>query len=201
MIYKIPVLLFFLLFCIGVMGQTKYSKVSVNPHMKNTFSFADRWSYSWEVYYDQERGVFYRNDGEPVVETDTLPIYFTADCTTNVQGGYAIRHSHARISNDSLFIIFADGLPAYASEFIVTVKGGNFYFEPKIVYPYVSVNRPSYRVLRQWLILNRSKYDPGDTMMGSIRVRFKEEGKIGGKKYFLKGNFKTIVEKAVITDK
>jgi len=43
-------------------AQTKYSKVSVDKQMQDTFSFAKRWDYSWEIFKDDSTGEFTRND-------------------------------------------------------------------------------------------------------------------------------------------
>ena len=43
-------------------AQAKYSKLSVDRKMKDTFSFSKQWDYSWEVFKDDSTSEFTRND-------------------------------------------------------------------------------------------------------------------------------------------
>jgi hypothetical protein len=180
-------------------AQIKYSKVIIDRQMKDTFSFASKWDYSWEVFKDDSTGEFTKNSSEPLLPDDTAHLYYTAGCFTNVQGGYDIRYCFADLYKDSLTLTFSDGLPAYASEFYFYIKGDNFYFKPKTIYP---VNIPgeniSYRVAKQKLVLNNSNYKVGDTIIGYIDAEFIETVSVPKKgteehKFYLRGYIRSVV--------
>ncbi len=109
-------------------AQTKYSKVSVDRQMKDTFSFAKQWDYSWEVFKDDSTGEFTRNDDQSLTPADTAHLFYTANCFTNIQGGYDIRYCFADHNKGIITLTFSDGLPAYASEFYSLCQGRQFLF-------------------------------------------------------------------------
>lgn len=76
-------------------AQMKYSKFRVDRTMKDTFTFAVNWDYFWEVFKDDSTGEFSRNDDQPLTPADTAHLFYTANCLTNVQGGYDIRYCFA----------------------------------------------------------------------------------------------------------
>jgi hypothetical protein len=178
-------------------AQNKYSKVSVDRQMKDTFQFAKQWDYSWEVFKDDSTGEFTRNDDQPLTPADTAHLFYTANCLTNVQGGYNIRYCFADQNKGIITLTFSDGLPAYASEFYFYMKGDSFYFKPKTTYPsYIPGQRISYRVTKQKLILNKHNYKIGDTIIGYVDTEFIETVSVPTKgtkqnKFYLKGFIRT----------
>lgn len=165
--------------------------------MKDTFSFAKKWDYSWEVFKDDSTGEFTKNSSEPLVPGDTAHLYYTANCLTNVQGAYDIRYCFAKQRKGILTLTFADGLPAYGSSFYLHISGDSFYFEPQITYPLrISGEKISYRVTKQKLTLNKPAYKIGETIMGYVDAEFIETVSVpnkGTKKhtFYLKGYFRT----------
>ncbi|MCC6287962.1 MAG: hypothetical protein IT249_08755 [Chitinophagaceae bacterium] len=178
-------------------AQTKYSKVFVDRQIKDTFSFAKKWDYSWELFKDDSTGEFTRNDDQPLTAADTAHLYYTANCFTNVQGGYDIRYCFANNDKGITTLTFYDGLPAYASEFFLYIKGDSFYFKPKTIYPsYIPRQKILYRVTKQKLKLNRSNYKIGDTIIGYVDAEFIETVSVPKKgtkqhKLYLRGYFRT----------
>lgn len=181
-------------------GQIKYTGVIIDKHMKDTFSFANNWDYSWEVFKDESTGVFTKNSSQPLLPADTAHLYYTANCFTNVQGGYHIRYCYAYRQKDKLVVKFTDGLPAYGSMFFLYIKGDSCYFQPRTIYPlYMEGQKITYQVKKTKLILNKSNCKVGDLLMGSVDIEFVESislPKRGTKNnvYYLKGDFRTTLK-------
>lgn len=180
-------------------AQVKYKKVMIDPRQKNSFSFTQQWDYRWDVFKDDSTGKFCRNDDQPLTADDTAHLYYTANCVTNVQGGYDIRYCSATKLNDTILMVFSDGRPAYASEFRVYIMGDLFYFQPHTIYP-SSVNREaiSYRVTQQALVINKANYAVGEVLQGRIGAEFIEtvqrpDQPPRKQKLFLKGYFSTAI--------
>ena len=178
-------------------AQAKYSKLSVDRKMKDTFSFAKQWEYSWEVFKDDSTGEFTRNDDQSLTPADTAHLFYTANCLTNVQGGYDIKYCFAIQRKDIITLTLSDGLPAYASEFYLHISGDSFYFKPKTTYPlYIPGQKISYKVTKQKLILNKNNYKIDDLIIGYIDAEFIETVSVpkrGTKqhKFYLRGNIRT----------
>ncbi len=143
--------------------------------MKDTFSFAKKWDYSWEVFKDDSTGEFTKNSSEPLLPVDTTHLFYTANCVTNIQGGYDIRYCFAEKNKGIILLTFSDGLPAYASEFYAYINGDSFYFKPKTIYPiHTPAQKITYEVTKQKLMLNKHHFEIGDTIMGYIETEFIE---------------------------
>lgn len=181
-------------------AQTRYTKFLVDKKIKDTFSFAQKWDYSWEIYKNERTGEFTKNSDEPLTPEDTAHLSFTADCSTNVQGGYAIRYCSAVQNKSIITLTFADGLPAYASSFYIYISGDHFYFKPKTSYPLrVSGRKISHQVTQQKLMLNNAHYTIGDTIMGYVDAEFIETISIPKKgsrqhTFYLRGYFRTLLK-------
>jgi len=165
--------------------------------MKDTFSFAKKWDYSWEVFKDDSTGTFTKNSDEPLSPSDTSHLYYTANCQTNVQGGYDIRYCNAERHRNTITLTFSDGLPAYASEFYIYIKADSFAFKPKTIYPiFIPGQSISYQVTKQKLTLNKSKYQVGDIIIGYVDTEFIETVSLPQKgiqkhKFYLRGFIRT----------
>jgi hypothetical protein len=174
-------------------GQTKYSRARIDEEFKDTFSFVDEWDYPAGVYKDESTGEF-STLGDPL---DTTHLFFTANCVTNVQGGYQVRYCFANKNKDNIVLTISDGLPAYASKYYVYIKGDTFYFQPKTIYPVIYPGEKiSYEVTKQKLTLNKSSYKAGDTIICFIDAEFIETVSLPKKgsqshRYYLKGFIKT----------
>lgn len=155
-------------------AQPKRTKIIVDKQLKDTFSFTKQWAYYWEVTKD-DNGKFTKTDGAAITPADTAHLYFTANCTTNIQGGYAIRYCYAQKIGNTITLLFADGSPAYGSEFNCYIKQDSFYFKPAVNYPlYIPGEHISYGVTHQQLIINKLTYAIGDTLTGYINAEFTE---------------------------
>ncbi len=205
MLFKHTIILSSLVICgyAKIVAQTKYitpaikySPVVINTQMKDTFSFVSQWAYPWYVENDGT-GHFSSDFGEKITAKDTAQLFFTAKCSTNVQGGYEIRYGFAKTQNTGFDLVFVDGYPAYGSEFYFYVRGDSFYFMPWTVYPISSFGEEiSYRINRQTLTLNKKKYLTGDIIIGYVDAEFTQIVKINGElkdksKLYLKGYFRT----------
>jgi hypothetical protein len=181
-------------------AQNVYTKFEVNKKMKDTFSFAKKWDYSWDVFKDDSTGEFSIMGDDAISKSDTTHLFYTANCTTDIQGGYDIRYSYASQKNKTITLSIYDGLPAYGSEFSFYIKNDKFYFRPHIVYPMRRIGeKKSYVVTKQKIILNKSRYKIGDKIMGYIEAEFMETISIPNKgtqrkKFYIKGYIRTILK-------
>lgn len=170
--------------------------VQIDPGLKDTFSFSKKWDYDWDII-KEDNGKLSAANGRKIKAKDTAHLYFTANCTTNVQGGYSIRYCYADKTGDTLRLFFSDGLPAYASAFYIYVIGDSFYFKSKTVYPaYVRAQRFSYEIVNQQLKLNKANYRPGEIIIGAVDIEFSETFTAPNvdttrKQYYLKGFIRT----------
>jgi hypothetical protein len=180
-----------------IFAQTKFSKIEIDKQFKDTLSFVKQWDYPNEVIKDDSTGEFSKMTDGPLTAADTAHLFFTAKCSTNVQGGYEIRYCFANKSMDNIRLTFSDGLPAYASEYYIYIKGDSFYFRPKTIYPArYPGEKISYQVIKQKLTLNKSSYAIGETVIGYVDAEFIETVSVPKKgsenhKFYLKGFIKT----------
>ncbi len=197
---------FFCFLTNSLFGQTKHlfgannvsvkqiiSKVTVDKNLKGNFSFTKNWDYPEGVFKDDSTGEF-TTDGSLL---DTTHLFFTANCSTNVQGGYDIRYCYATKVKNKIRLTFADGLPAYASEFYVYIDTSSFWCDVETIYPAITKGqKKSCTIAKQKLTLDKSKYSKGDTIKGFIEMEFIETVSVPNKavqkrNLFLKGYFKT----------
>ena len=190
----------------SLFGQTKHlfgannvsvkrliSKVTVDKNLKGNFSFTKKWDYPEGVFKNDSTGEF-TTDGSPL---DTTHLFFTANCSTNVQGGYDIMYCYATKAKNKITLTFADGLPAYASEFYVHIDTSRFWCDVETIYPAITKGqKKSCTIVKQKLTLDKSKYLKGDTIKGFIEMEFIETVSVPNKavqkrNLFLKGYFKT----------
>lgn len=178
-------------------AQTIYSPIFVNRKMSNSFSFTNKWAYSWDVFKDERTGKFSKNGEKKITRGDTAHLFFTANCHTNIQGGYNIKYCYAHKKKDTITLIFSDGLPAYASEFYVYITGDSFTCKPKTMYSsYRPGQKISYEVSKQKLMLDKPSYSINDVMKGYIDFEFIEIYSVPNKEteksnFYLRGYFKT----------
>ena len=183
-----------------LLAQNRRAKVVVDRQMKDTFSFTTQWDYYWMVMKDDSTGKFTRTSNEPLTPKDTAHLFYTANCTTNVQGGYTIRYCYAQKTGNTLKLIFSDGLPAYGSEFYCYVSRDSFYFKPAVNYPLsIAGQRIYYTVTNQQLTLNKPAYAVDDSLTGYIDVEFTETASAPAhatqkRRLYLKGCIKTPVK-------
>src|ERR1700735_2017365 len=111
-----------------------YLPITIQKEPKGVFSFTRHWAYAWDVI-KHDNGKFEKADADSITTADTAHLYFTANCKTNVQGGYHIRYCNALRTKEKISLAFEDGEPAYANEFDITIAGNKYQFKPRIVYP------------------------------------------------------------------
>jgi hypothetical protein len=176
-----------------------YNSISFKKKPKNVFSFEKNWAYPSNVVKDSN-GKFSKTEDGVIAAQDTIHLYFTADCKTNVQGGYNIRYCYATQKSGDITLSFSDGLPAYTSEFNIFILGNKFYFKPKIIYPNLNVGQKiSYKVNQSALTLYKKNYKAVKMISGYINAEFTETVSDGGKsakinKYYFRGYFKTPIK-------
>ncbi len=178
--------------CPASYGQQVYtSRVDVKQ-MTDTFGFAKQWDYPWYTLKDED-GKFSSALNDTIHPEDTAHLYHTANCETNVQGGYEIRYCFATRTSDVIMITFSDGLPAYAGTYSIYIRNDSFYFKPDIIYP-KPTRKISYHTDRQKLILNQHSYNLNDLIIGYADIEFSEipaSGKAPSEnKIYLRGYFR-----------
>jgi len=183
--------------CISAQHYT-YWPIIFEKEPNGVFSFSKKWDYP-EGVIKHDDGHFEKTDGKKLEATDTAHMSFTANCKTNVQGGYTIRYCYATRKGSNIHLNFTDGAPAYASKFNATLKNGTFHFEPGIIYPeLIPGEKTSYTVTRSKLILYQKNYSVAHMISGYITAEFTETTQNSKKaihtnKYYLEGYFKTPV--------
>ena len=137
-----------------------------------------------------------RNDGtDAVVNTfASLP----EGSILAMPGGQQLRITYHGGDGNDIVLTFSDGLPAYASEYYVYIKGDSFSFKPKTIYPAPPMRgeKTSYRITKQKLVLNRNSYSEGDIIIGYVDIGFLEIVSAPGHKTvqhprYLRGYIKT----------
>ena len=197
--YKLLILFTTCLFFHGqkTFAQKTYSPISVDTKMKDSFSFTKKWGYPWDVFKDNRTGKFSKNGGQKILRGDTAHLFFTANCYTNVQGGYNIKYCYANRNKDTITLVFSDGLPAYASEFYVYITRDSFTCEPKTMYEsLLPGHKITNEVSKQKLVLNKPGYAINDIIKGYIDIEFIEIYSVPNKEpeksnFYLRGYFKT----------
>jgi len=190
--------LIFYLFCNSdAIAQPTMDAIVFQKEPAAEFSFLNNWAYAWDVV-KHDNGKFEKVDADRVTATDTVHLYYTANCKTNVQGGYAIRYCNASKANGKISLVFADGMPAYSSEFDITIVGNNYCFKPEVVYPELSMRgKLVYKTTYSKLILFQKDPAASKIISGYIDVRFVESSSVQGdlkkQHYYLRGYFKTPV--------
>jgi hypothetical protein len=200
------IILLTLVFTQALFGQNKHlfgannvpvkqmvSNFTVDKNLEGDFSFTKKWDYPEGIFKDDSTGEFI-TDGSPL---DTTHLFFTANCSTNVQGGYDIRYCYAKKYKNKITLTFADGLPAYGSEFYIHINTSSFSCDAETIYPIIAKGqKKSCTIIKQKLIINKPKYSKGDIIKGFIEMEFIEMVSVPNKavqesKFFLKGYFKT----------
>jgi hypothetical protein len=191
-------LLFFLVFSCGAASAQDrlWSKITINSSLQDTFSFKKNWEYAWYMI-KHRNGKFEKITGTKITPADKERLYFTAGCSTNVQGEHNINYCTAEQDTSEIRLRFVDGKPAYSNQFVVHLKGDSFYFETGVAYkmaiPGYSI---TYRVTKQQLVMNKTAYELNDKMLGYIDVEFTETTSHPQKEtiyhyYYLRGYFST----------
>jgi len=198
----LPILALLLLHC-GLVEQSAVAQspssmiIIISKEPKGAFAFTKDWAYSSNVTKD-DNGKFFKNKDGKITSKDTAHLYFTAKCTTNVQGGYMIRYCHAIKRAEIIELNFSDGLPAYASEFNAFISKNKLSFKPVIIYPeLIPGQKITYKVTKSRLTLYQKNYANSKKLSGYIDVEFIENTILKNKeenhKYYFRGYFKTPV--------
>lgn len=153
----------------------------------SSFNFQCEWDYPWYVIKNDD-GSFENTTGEKIKAKDTAHLHFTANCSTNVQGIYKIRYCEAKRSNGKLELIFEDGMPAYASSFVVHINEDSFMVRPVLVYP--SLQRT---IISKVISQSLSVQIKNNKITGQIDYQFMIDG--SADPYYLKGYFDTTIKK------
>ncbi|MDR3696593.1 hypothetical protein [Mucilaginibacter sp.] len=173
-----------------------YPVIVVKKAPEGVFSFNKKWGYP-EGIIKHDNGKFEKTDGEKLEAADTAHMYFTANCKTNVQGGYIVKYCYATRKRGNISLNFSGGMPAYANEFHLILKNKAFYFDPRVVYPELIIDEKIvYKVTGCKLILYQKNYAVANNISGYIKALFTEtiqNSKKGTQtnKYYLEGYFKT----------
>jgi hypothetical protein len=188
-------------FSLAVTAQPKgYPAILIGKIPVGKFMFDKGWAYRWNIIKHDD-GRFENTIGDGFKPADTAHLYFTANCKTNVQGGYLIRYCYAGFKTDTVVLNFADGAPAYNNEFKLYLIGHKFYIEPNITYPeLVSWQKTTYRITNSELLITSRNYANAKTIRGYVNIEFDEVTKEPRhkphiNKLYLRGYFKTPLQK------
>ncbi len=182
--------------CNKVNAQEKtYTPIVIDEALKTNFAFTKNWAYPWYMDKD-DNGKLIKNIDGKITKADKAHLYFTADCKTDVQGGYSIRYCHATRKNGTITLVFEDGLPAYANIFTAGIKNNGVSFEPRLIYPqFVPGQKTAYQIKSLQLTVNQKNHTASKVISGFIDAVFLEITTLKDKKesstHYLRGYFKT----------
>jgi len=182
------------------LAQSKTSPaVAIGKIPESRLTFVEKWAYPWHIIKIKD-GRFEDSESGEIIKGKVARLYFTANCQTDVQGGYSIRYCYASKNKDTIRLNFADGLPAYASEFNIYIEKDRFSFEPKIIYPQLTPNEKLiYKPISSKLILDHNNYKTIKVITGYVNAVFEEityssNKTQTAKKYYFRGYFKAPVK-------
>lgn len=137
-------------------------------------NFSKHWAYPWYVI-KHPNGKFENTLGGNIKKADTAHLYFTANCQTNVMGGYKLRYCFANRNADGIRLKFADCSPGYENEFTVYIAKNTHSFEPKLIYPVLAPeNDKTYQVIKSSLRLDGQNDGKAGKLNGYIDTEFTE---------------------------
>jgi hypothetical protein len=182
------------------LAQSKTSPaVAIGKIPESRLTFVEKWAYPWHIIKIKD-GRFEDSKSGEIIKGKVPRLYFTANCQTDVQGGYSIKYCYASKNKDTIRLSFADGLPAYANEFNIYIEKDRFSFEPKIIYPQLTPDdRLIYKPISSKLILDHNNYKTTKVITGYINTVFEEityrsNNTQTTKKYYFRGYFKAPVK-------
>ena len=192
-------IIIFFLYCFACIktlcGQTHhFQKAIVDTTMKDTFAFKSKWAYPTDTYKD-DSGKFHSIASEKITAADTIHLFFTAHCSDKIQEDNVVNYCYATKKADVITLNFADYMPGYYIDHSVYIRGDSFYVKPHISYEISTFGeKMAYPIQQQQLILNKTKYNRGDTIIGYIDFKFVELWSLPGYKtrktnLFFKGFF------------
>jgi hypothetical protein len=197
---RLLVYLSWMLIASSSLAQSKtYTTVTIRKISGTRLTFTKKWAYPWNIIKVKD-DKFEDIESGKTIKSEVAHLYLTADCQTDVQGGYSVRYCYASKYKDTIRLNFADGLPAYANEFNIYIENGRFYFEPKIIYPQLIPNEKLiYHPISSKLILDQNNYKTAKMITGYINAVFEEityssTKKQAAKKYYFRGYFKAPVK-------
>ena len=177
----IKILTLFFIFSTQIFGQNidttiiKLKKklndaIVVKNFLDKNFTFTKKWNYLNGDYKDAN-GKFY-TDGSKLYKTY---IHYTANCKTNIQGGFTFKNCHALKSKKNITLLFVDGLAAYGSWFRVTLNKLTFKSEVETIYPVKQIGESILiEITDQQLFLNKINYKKGNVIKGYVSIEFVE---------------------------
>lgn len=183
----------------AIAQSSVYSPVVINKIPVEKFLFIKKWAYKWDVIKDNN-GKFAKTTDSVLEPADTAHLYYTANCRTNVQGGYNLTYCEAIKNNGAVELKFTGGQPAYGNEYKVYVKNSKFYFDPDIVYMEIIEGATiTYKTIKGKLVFNQKDYETAEMISGYVNVEFEEITSLPKRKqvirrYYLRGYFKTPVK-------
>src|ERR1700747_1575032 len=90
--YKISLLLLFS--SLAAQTAAAQCKIAIAEEPFYVFGFTKHWAYPWYITKD-DNGKFSSAEDVKITAKDTAHLFYTASCSTNVQGGYEIRYCAA----------------------------------------------------------------------------------------------------------
>ena len=179
--------------------STSTASITIGKIPEARFSFTKNWAYKWDVIKNND-GKFEKTTDGQIQPGDTTHLYYTAQCQTNVQGGYSLYYCDATKKAGTLELTFTGGQPAYGSEYKVSLKNNKIYFDPDIAYEDIIENATiTYKTIKTKLTFNQRNYSTAKVISGYINIEFEEVVSLPKRKpvihqYYLRGYFKTPVK-------
>lgn len=171
------------------------AKIEVTPKLDSAFYRQSQSSYHWWIVENEEGNLEDTADG--VIDADDLlKLEHTANLVSTHQGEHLMEFCEATATTDGAVLIFAGGMPAYASSLTVDLGAKrNFKCSFSATYP-GPTNPLRWRITKKELKLKSSDLTGGTRLHGWLSVSFDEIDTVTGasKSYKIEGYFKPVLQ-------
>ncbi|WP_038171401.1 hypothetical protein [Verrucomicrobium sp. BvORR106] len=171
------------------------AKVAMAPKLDSAFYHQSQSSYHWWIVENEEGNLEDTADGE-IDADDLLKLEHTANVVSTHQGEHLMGFCEVTATTDGAVLIFAGGMPAYASSLTVELDAKrNFKCSFAATYP-GPTNPLRWKITKKELKLKSPTLTGGTRLYGWISVTFDEIDTVTGasKSHKIEGYFKPVVQ-------
>jgi hypothetical protein len=168
-------LLAFLGICMTIHCQSrKYSAVTIDSRMLDTFSFVHNWEYPWchDVKGPDKHWIDSLGKASP---EDTAHLYYQAELETNVLTVYPTKFVAAYRKDDTVYCSFYGNTEFDDFGFGVGIVNGRFYIDSIAKPLRIRLrNHTSYKIIDQRLVLNQNLSASSNQVFGYVDFTFQQ---------------------------
>ncbi|QUE51986.1 hypothetical protein KBB96_03640 [Luteolibacter ambystomatis] len=173
------------------------AKVARDPVLDSGFFRSKEYSYPWYVVQGED-GRLHSALDEPLTNEDRARKEHSSNCTSSHMGAHRMDFCDAVVKGGKLVLTIDGGLPAYASDLVITVDGENFNCRFSASYP-GPVTVLGWTITKKEMRVRSLKATPGKRWYAWISVELDEEclenGKVSVLHHKIEGYLKPVVSK------